>query len=646
MAPSGPRIVRGSAGARIDLGGLQDPTPGFDRFIVKYRGGSAEAASAVTLRSSLSKAATAVPAKAGRAMRLNHLRRLGVGADVVTTDRKLDRVEAESLMRQIGANPNVEYVEVDRIMHPLVTPNDTYYATYQWDLSSATTGINAQPAWDVSTGSGVVVADLDTGIASHSDLNANVLPGYDFISDTTVAGDGNGRDSDPSDPGDYYGSDDSSWHGTHTAGTIAAVANNSKGVAGVAYNAKLVPVRVLGRGGGYTSDIADAIIWASGGTVSGVPANANPAEVINMSLGGSGTCDTTTQNAINGAVSRGTTVVVAAGNSNANASGFSPASCNNVITVGATNKSGARASYSNYGTVVDVAAPGGDSGADCSAYIVSTGNDGTQGPGNETYLCMAGTSMAAPHVTGVVALMQAAAPSPLTPAQVESIIKSTAHAFVTSPGSKPIGSGILDAAAAVAAAGAGSGNTAPVANFSFTTSGLTATFTDTSTDAQNNIASRSWNFGDGTTSTATNPTKTYAAAGTYTVTETVTDSGGLSSTKTASVTVSSTSCGGTVLCSGVGVALPSVAKNSWSSTYTMPVLAGHTVTFTISGGTGDADLYVRAGAAPTTSSYNCRPYLSGNAETCTFTPTANTTYYVRVRAYAAFSGVTLKGTSN
>ena len=193
--------------------------------------------------------------------------------------------------------------------------------------------------------------------------------------------------------------------------------------------------------------------------------------------------------------------------------------------------------------------------------------------------------------------------------------------------------------------GAGS-NTAPVANFSFTTSGLTATFTDTSTDAQNNITSRSWNFGDGTTSTATNPTKTYAAAGTYTVTETVTDAGGLSSTKTASVTVSSTSCGGTVLCSGVGVALPSVAKNSWSSTYTMPVLAGHTVTFTISGGTGDADLYVRAGAAPTTTSYNCRPYSSGNSETCTFTPTANTTYYVAVRAYAAFSGVTLKGTSN
>jgi PKD repeat protein len=194
---------------------------------------------------------------------------------------------------------------------------------------------------------------------------------------------------------------------------------------------------------------------------------------------------------------------------------------------------------------------------------------------------------------------------------------------------------------------AGSTNTAPTANFSFTTSGLTATFTDASTDAQNNITSRSWNFGDGTTSTATNPTKTYAAAGTYTVTETVTDAGGLTGTKSSSVTVSSTpSCGGTVLCNGVAVALPSVATRGGSSNNTMANAAGKTVTFTISGGTGDADMYVRAGAAPTTTTYNCRPYTSGNAETCTFTPTTATTYYVNVRAYAAYSGVSLKGTSN
>ena len=189
------------------------------------------------------------------------------------------------------------------------------------------------------------------------------------------------------------------------------------------------------------------------------------------------------------------------------------------------------------------------------------------------------------------------------------------------------------------------GNTAPVANFSVTSSGLTANFTDTSTDAENNISTHSWNFGDGATSTATNPSHTYAAAGTYTVSETVTDSGGLSNTKSMSVTVGTSSCGGLVLCNGVAVALPSVAKNSWSSTYTITVPAGKTsAVFNISGGTGDADLYVRIGSAPTTSSYNCRPYLSGNAETCTFNAPTAGTYYVGARAYAAYSGVSLKAT--
>jgi serine protease len=193
---------------------------------------------------------------------------------------------------------------------------------------------------------------------------------------------------------------------------------------------------------------------------------------------------------------------------------------------------------------------------------------------------------------------------------------------------------------------AGGTNTAPTANFSYVTSGLTATFTDSSTDAQNNITSHSWTFGDGGTSTATNPAHTYAAGGAYSVTETVTDAGGLSSSKTSSVTVTGSNCGGTVLCNGVAVALPSVATGGVSSNYTMAIAAGHTVTFTISGGTGDADMYVRAGAAPTTSTYNCRPYLTGNSETCTFTPSTATTYYVNVRAYAAYSGVSLKGTSN
>src|SRR5690606_20344219 len=206
---------------------------------------------------------------------------------------------------------------------------DTYFSQ-QWGFGTGSGGIRATQAWDTTSGAGAVVAVLDTGITSHSDLNANVLPGYDFISSSSVAGDGNGRDSDPSDPGDYYGGYASSWHGTHVAGTVAALTNNAKGVAGTAYGAKIVPVRVLGRGGGYDSDIADAVVWASGGSVSGVPANANPAEAITLSLGGSGSCGSAMQNAINGAVGRGSTIVIAAGNSNANTSGFSPANCSNV----------------------------------------------------------------------------------------------------------------------------------------------------------------------------------------------------------------------------------------------------------------------------------------------------------------------------
>lgn len=187
-------------------------------------------------------------------------------------------------------------------------------------------------------------------------------------------------------------------------------------------------------------------------------------------------------------------------------------------------------------------------------------------------------------------------------------------------------------------------NTPPTANFSSTSSGLTANFTDTSTDSDGSIASRSWNFGDGSTSTATNPSHTYAAAGTYTVTLTVTDDDGATNSVSKSVTVTSSSCtpSGTVMCDGSSVSGLSATRGNWTSTYTLDVPAGATnLTFTISGGTGDADLYVRFGAAPTTTSYNCRPYKSGNNETCTFAAPSTGRYYVRLRAYSTFSGVTL-----
>jgi serine protease len=232
------------------------------------------------------------------------------------------------------------------------------------------------------------------------------------------------------------------------AGTIAAVSNNGVGGAGVAPGAKVQPVRAMGKCGGFTSDIADAIIWASGGSVPGVPTNPTPARVINLSLGGMGACDQTTQLAIDVARSHNSVVVVAAGNSGVDASHHSPASCNGVISVGAVGRSGAPAPYSNYGAKVDVSAPGGDMRSDPSGGgIYSTFNTGTREPGADSYAYKQGTSMAAPHVAGVVALMLARNPG-LTPDAVEAQLRSSARALPV-PCSQGCGSGIVDARAAV-----------------------------------------------------------------------------------------------------------------------------------------------------------------------------------------------------
>ena len=211
----------------------------------------------------------------------------------------------------------------------------------------------------------------------------------------------------------------------------------------------MIPARVLGKCGGYTSDIADAIIWSSGGTVSGVPANANPARVLNISLGGIGSCDNTTQNAINSARSRGASVIVAAGNENMNAANASPANCSGVVTVASVNRSGGRSYFSNFGTIVEVAAPGGDIRSSSANGILSTLNTGTTTPGSDAYAFYQGTSMATPHVVGVVALMLSVKPT-LTPDQVTSILQSTARAFPAT--CSQCGSGIVNANAAVDAA--------------------------------------------------------------------------------------------------------------------------------------------------------------------------------------------------
>ena len=356
----------------------------------------------------------------------------------------------------LGAGAIVE-VEEDRLLQHTLEPGDAgvedrFYQS-QWHYFDPDGGIEMPAAWDITTGStSIVVAVVDTGIVGHSDLDGKILAGADLISDPLVSVDGNGRDMDPNDEGDWVSAGDScftgfnrdsSWHGTHVAGTVAANSANTLGVAGVSWGAKILPVRVLGKCGGYISDIADGIVWAAGGGVSGLPVNPNPAQVINLSLGGPGTCGRTMQNAIDFARSQGSVVVVAAGNdsSNLDFSNYTPATCRGVITVGAGNRFASKSSYSNYGKFVDVMAPGGD----FNGTVFSTSNDGTQGQGKDSYKGMMGTSMAAPHVAGVAALVLGEKPG-LFPDQVEDILKNSTKYFNCTDG---CGSGLINAFAAL-----------------------------------------------------------------------------------------------------------------------------------------------------------------------------------------------------
>ncbi|MBQ0726697.1 S8 family serine peptidase [Thalassolituus oleivorans] len=388
-----------------------------------------------------------------------------------------------NLITRLQELPFVDYVENDIRVYASLVPNDTYYSQ-QWALFEDAAGINAQAAQDITTGSGAVIAVVDTGYIDHPDLDANRLPGYDMISTANTARDGDGRDDDARDEGDYstywmcgYASD-SSWHGSHVAGIAAAINDNATGISGVAPGAKFVPVRALGACGGYLSDIADAVIWASGAAVSGTTANNNPADVINLSLGGAGTCSTYMQDAVNEAVNAGAVVVVAAGNENVNASGSTPANCNNVITVAAVGRDGARASYSNYGDIVDIAAPGGSG----NYGILSTIDSGTRASTGATYAEYQGTSMATPHVAGVVALMRSANPN-ATVTEITDALQATARAF---PGTcSGCGAGIVDAEAAVNYV---SGGTTPVETWetvSYRTSGVTVLADARSTPRRN-----------------------------------------------------------------------------------------------------------------------------------------------------------------
>ncbi|HEY7822928.1 MAG TPA: S8 family serine peptidase, partial [Acidimicrobiia bacterium] len=407
-----------------------------------------------------------------------------IGSDSVVLELSsgISDADAAEIVADLESDPRVESVEVDQRVRltafPSDPPDDTYwssgglwglYGTYGVGIASGKSSMNN--VWTTGQGSGAVVAVLDTGSTVHPDLDSNYVAGYDFVSagfpsttglygragatdsdgdyvDTNTYG-ALGWDDNPLDPGDWDNSSNSSWHGTHVAGTVAAVGNNAQGVIGVAPQARIQPVRVLTYGGGWTSDIVAGITWASGGTVSGVPANTTPADVINLSLGGEGLCTSTWQTAIDGAVARGSVVVVSAGNgingTPVDASRIVPANCNNVITVASSTSSGNRSSFSNYGSTVEITAPG--------SGIMSTLNSGTTTPSSANYGSYSGTSMAAPHVSGVAALLKAADGS-RTPSAVLSLLQSTVQSFPTTGSAyqcstSNCGAGLLTAASAV-----------------------------------------------------------------------------------------------------------------------------------------------------------------------------------------------------
>ena len=446
------------------------------RVIVGYRDGAAvvgahpwrKGAPPQDVRQAAQRRADVLARRAGVALSTG--RTIGHRAQVVMA-RGLD---SASLARQLAADPDVAYAVVDHRRRALTVPNDPLFsagpavnlqtltggpAGGQWYLREPSdlfrSATNAQAAWVRSTGSGVVVAVLDTGVlANHVDLAGQVLSGYDFVRDTTYSNDGDGRDADASDPGDWItaaedtsgpyrncGQQDSSWHGTHVAGIVAAATNNGIGMAGLAHGAKVLPVRVLGKCGGYDSDITAGMLWAAGVDQAGLPGSTTPARVLNLSLGGDGACTAAYQDAVSAVTARGVVVVAAAGNSVGRAVG-TPANCPGVIGVAGVRHAGSKVGFSDLGPEIAIAAPGGncvniEPGQPCLYPILTTSNSGLRGPAaggskyTDSFDISVGTSFATPMVAATAALILSARPD-LSPAQVKTALQSGARPFPTS----------------------------------------------------------------------------------------------------------------------------------------------------------------------------------------------------------------------
>jgi serine protease len=442
-----------------------------DRVIVKLRASERAQAQSQTQSQSQSQSQAADDRMATLG------RRTSVGlrdSRAITNDLHVVRVDGiqsvgglEAAVERLRADASVEYAEPDRRMRRHLAPNDSLFQA-QWYLQavqstangSTASATNAVAAWDVTTGSNsVAVAVLDTGVRfDHPDLGrvsagGKLLDGRDFVSadssgQALTANDGDGWDADPSDPGDWVSDADrqqtlfssceaenSSWHGTRVAGIIGARTNNALGVAGTGWNSRVLPVRVLGKCGGYTSDIIAGMRWAAGLPVQGAPANPTPAKVLNLSLGGDGECSAAYQSAVDEIVAQRVMVVVSAGNDGSTVD--APANCRGVVAVGALRHVGNKVGFSNLGPGVTVSAPGGNcvntgAGQPCLFSIDTTTNLGTTAPAGNDYTNQTrfnvGTSFSAPIVSGIAGLMYAVNGT-LTPAQATARLRASARAF-------------------------------------------------------------------------------------------------------------------------------------------------------------------------------------------------------------------------
>jgi serine protease len=365
----------------------------------------------------------------------------------------------ETVLARLRADPAVAYAVPDQRRYPHaapVVPNDSLFPG-QWYLQNAQpSAIDAETAWETTTArSDIVIADVDTGVRyDHPDLDSStvqrLLPGYDFISDAAVANDGDGRDADASDPGDWVTSADtsnptfkgctvsnSSWHGTRVVGILGALTNNSTGVSGITWQGKILPVRALGKCGGYDSDILDGMLWAAGIHVAGVPDNLHPAQIINLSLGGAGACTQAQQDVIDQLLINGVLVVASAGNEGGPVD--SPANCKGVAGIAGLRNVGTKVGFSSLGPEVALSAPGGNcvnvNGGPCLFSLDTTSNDGLTTPGNNIYTDQnnpnLGTSFSAPIVSGIAALMKSVN-GRLSPAQLIARLQEGSKPFPVS----------------------------------------------------------------------------------------------------------------------------------------------------------------------------------------------------------------------